>query len=273
MKREFEGKHALITGAASGIGRETAFCFAERGASLVLCDIDGRGLERTALLCRKLGADVVRQVVDVSSASDMENLAARTHERIPALDILVNNAGVGTAGSFVGTDLSVWDWAIGVNLKGVVHGCHFFVPKMVERKRGGHVVNVASLAGLAASKQMPVYGATKFAVVGLSESLHAELAPHGISVTTVCPGLINTPITRTARLTGGLVAEEGSYRERMMDLYRRRNYGPKRVAEAIVDGVRNRRGLLPVTPESWAIYYAKRVSPSLVEALLARDGA
>jgi NAD(P)-dependent dehydrogenase (short-subunit alcohol dehydrogenase family) len=270
MKREFEGKHVLITGAASGIGRQTAFSFADRGASLVLCDIDANGLERTALLCRKLGVVVQQYVVDVASASEMERLAARVHDGVPALDILINNAGVGVIGSFVGTELPVWDWAISINLKGVVHGCHFFVPKMIERGQGGHVVNVASLAGLAASKRMSVYSATKFAVVGLSESLRAELTPHGISVTTVCPGVIDTPITSNARLSGDLVERDG-YRGELTARYRRRDYQPGRVAEAIVAGVRNRRGLLPVAPESWAIYYAKRLAPSLVEALLTRD--
>lgn len=270
MNREFEGKHALITGAASGIGRATAFSFAERGASLVLVDIDAMGLDRTALLCRKVGAPVETYVVDVANARDMEQLAARVHERIAAADILVNDAGIGVAGSFVGTELAVWDWAISVNLLGVVHGCHFFVPKMVERRTGGHVVNIASLAGLAAAKHMPVYAATKFGVVGLSESLQAELGPHGISVTTVCPGMINTPITRNSHLSGDLAQLTG-YRDRVAAAYRRRNYGPERVADAIVEGVLHRRGLLPVTSESWLIYVAKRVYPRLVEALLTRD--
>lgn len=270
MKKEFAGKHTLITGAASGIGRETAFAFAERGASLQLVDIDLQGLERTALLCRALGASARAHIVDVSSPHDMADLAARVHQEVPALDILVNNAGVGIAGSFVGTDLASIDWAFSVNVNGVVHGCHFFLPKMIERGTGGHVVNVASAAGLAASKQMAVYAATKFAVVGLSEALQMELAPAGIGVTTLCPGVINTPITRNSRLTGDLSDRPG-YREAIADAYVRRNYGPERVAQAIVRAVRTRGGVRPVSPESWLLYYGKRFAPRLIGALLARD--
>lgn len=266
MRRDFEGKWVLITGAASGIGRAAAFAFAEEGASLVLTDIDEKGLARTALLCRALGATVDDHRVDVSNPRSMEALAERVHARIPAVDVLVNNAGVGVAGSFIGTSLETWDWALSVNLKGVVHGCHYFVPKMIERGHGGHVVNVASLAGLVASRRMSVYSATKFAVVGMSESLEQELEPLGISVTTICPGIIDTPITRNARLTGDLAYREG-VRESMIAAYHKRNYGPRRVARAIVSAVRSRKGLVPVAPESWLLYYMKRVSPRLATAL------
>ena len=203
----------MITGAASGIGRASAFAFAEQGASLILTDIDAEGLARTALLCRKLGATVDEERVDVSDRAQCERSPMRVHARIAAVDVLINNAGVAAAGSFVGTSLDTWDWVLSINLKGVVHGCHYFVPKMVERGSGGHVVNVASLAGLVASRRMSVYSATKFAVVGMSESLRQELEPHGISVTTICPGVIDTPITRNARLTGDLERRAGRSRQ------------------------------------------------------------
>jgi NAD(P)-dependent dehydrogenase (short-subunit alcohol dehydrogenase family) len=270
VSKAFSGQSVLITGAASGIGRETAFAFAQQGAALELVDLDRDGLERTALLARNLGAQAHTHVADVASAEAMEQLAERVHQRVPALDVLINNAGVGVAGSFVGTDLATWDWALGINVKGVVHGCHFFVPKMIARASGGHVVNVASAAGLVAPKLLPVYSTTKFAVVGLSESLRAELRPHGIGVTTLCPGIINTPITRSTRLSGDL-AENPSFNERASALYARRNYGPERVAKVIVDAVRKGRGLVPVAPESWALYYGKRFAPRVVEFLMARD--
>jgi len=268
--RNFAGKHVLITGAASGIGRETAFSFAQAGAALELADIDANGLERTALLSRTLGSEVHTHVVDVSSADEMSRFADRVHGRVPAIDVLVNNAGVAIAGSFVGTDLATWDWAISINLKGVVHGCHFFLPKMIERGTGGHVVNMASLAGIVAQNRMAVYAATKFAVVGLSESLYAELAPAKIGVTTVCPGLINTPITQNSRLTGDL-ANRPEYREFSETLFRRRDYSPRRVASAIVRAAQTSGGLLPVSPESWAFYFGKRISPGLVKMLLSHD--
>jgi short-subunit dehydrogenase len=266
MRRDFQSKWVLITGAASGIGRQCAFSFAEHGAALILTDIDAGGLARTALLCRKLGSQVEEHRVDVSDARAMGALADHVHARIACVDVIVNNAGVGVAGSFVGTALEVWDWAMAINIKGVVHGCHFFIPKMIERGQGGHVVNVASLAGLVASKRMSVYSATKFAVVGFSESLHQELAPLGIGVTTICPGVINTPITRNAKLTGDLDSRP-AYRDSMSAAYHKRNYGPEKVAAAIVDAVRERKGLVPVAPESWLLYYMKRLAPRLATAL------
>jgi NAD(P)-dependent dehydrogenase (short-subunit alcohol dehydrogenase family) len=270
VSEDFTGKCVLITGAASGIGRETAFAFAAAGATLVLADVDPEGLARTALLSEKLGAVVQTHVVDVASARAMAAFADAVHARFACVDVLVNNAGVGVAGSFVGTELALWDWALSINVKGVIHGCHYFLPKMIERGRGGHVVNVASAAGLVAPKQLSVYATTKFAVVGFSESLRAELAVHHIGVTTICPGVIDTPITRSVRLSGDL-ARDRNFHERTAALYHRRNYGPERVARAIVDAVRKRRGLVPVTPEAWALYLGKRIAPGLVDRLLRRD--
>jgi NAD(P)-dependent dehydrogenase (short-subunit alcohol dehydrogenase family) len=269
MSGEFSGKCVLITGAGSGIGRETAFAFADAGATLVLIDIDPEGLERSALLCEKLGATVHARVIDVAAAGEMAALAEFVHARFAAVDVLVNNAGVGVAGSFVGTELALWNWALSINVMGVIHGCHQFVPKMVERGQGGHVVNVASAAGLVAPRQLSVYSTTKFAVVGFSEALRAELAPHRISVSTICPGVIDTPITRSVRLSGDL-AQRRNFHERVAALYHRRNYGPERVASAILDAVRERRGLVPVTPEAWALYLGKRIAPGLLGRLLQR---
>jgi NADP-dependent 3-hydroxy acid dehydrogenase YdfG len=270
MTRDFENKHVLITGAGSGIGRETAFAFAESGAALELVDIAVEGLERTALLCRNLGATAHAHVVDVSDAQAMKGLAERVHARAGALDVLMNNAGVGVAGDFVGTELSAWDWAIAINVKGVVHGCHFFLPNMIARGGGGHVVNVASAAGLVAPRGMSVYATTKFAVVGLSESLRAELAQHRIGVTTLCPGVIDTPIVRNARRTGTLAEDEG-FNERVATLYHKRNYGPDRVAKAVLDAVRNDRSVVPVAPEAWAMYYGKRFVPRIMGAIMRRE--
>jgi len=266
MSDDMKGKHVLITGAASGIGRETAFVFAEAGANLDLVDVNRDGLERTALLCRAMGSDVHTHVVDVSNADAMDALARTVHSRVTALDVVINNAGVGVAGSFVGTDLQTWDWAISINLKGVVHGCHYFLPAMIARGHGGHVVNVASAAGLLAANGMSVYSATKFAVVGLSESLRAEMKAHNIGVTTICPGLIDTAIVTNTRRTGNL-ANDTTFNERAAKLYRRRNYGPDRVAKAILNAVRNNKSVVPVSPEAWAMYLGKRFTPGLVERL------
>lgn len=254
------GKIAVVTGAASGIGRATALELARRGADLAVCDLDEVGLEAFAQEAEAMGRKVIRQRVDVSSAADMERFANAVHAEVEAVDILMNNAGVGLGGGFLHTDLESWDWLVGINLKGVIHGCHFFLPPMVER-RAGHVINVASAAGLVATEALAAYSTTKFAVVGLSEALHEELSHCGIGVTTVCPGIINTAITRTSRMVGPMATD--SSREEVVRAYERRNYTPERVAQNILRGVARNRAVLPVSPEAWVMYYGKRFLPRL----------
>jgi NAD(P)-dependent dehydrogenase (short-subunit alcohol dehydrogenase family) len=136
---------------------------------------------------------------------------------------------------------------------------------MVRRGRGGHVVNVSSAAGLLASEPLSAYSTTKFAVFGLSEALRDELAPHRIGVTTVCPGIINTPITRSARMLGRTNSAQA--RSAMVSAYERRGYGPERVAANVLRAVARNRAVAPVSPEAWAIYYLKRLAPRLTARL------
>jgi len=182
----------------------------------------------------------------------------------------VNNAGVAIGGGFLATSLDDWEWILGVNTRGVVHGCHFFVPAMVARGAGGHVVNVASLAGVLATEDLAAYCTTKFSVVGLSEALRDELHRHGIGVSCICPGIVDTPITRSAKLVGTLAGE--GRREEMIRSYQRRGYGPERVAAQLVRAVERNRGLAPVTPEAWLMYYVKRLSPAFTAWLARRVG-
>ena len=232
---------------------------ARRGADLVICDVDEAGLATCAEEIRGLGREVQAERVDVASADQMAAFAAAVHARREAVDLLMNNAGVGIGGAFLDTALSDWDWIVGINLRGVVHGCHYFVPSMVKRGRGGHVINVSSAAGYSASSALPAYNATKFAVLGLSEALWEELRPHGIGVTAICPGIIDTPITRSARLVGA--ANTPALREEMVRGYQRRGYGPERVAENILRAVQRDRLVAPISPEAWVLYYVKRYAP------------
>jgi len=254
-----QGRTALVTGAGSGIGRATALAFARRGADLVICDLDETGLAAAAEEIRALGRDAFARRVDVADAAQMAGFAEAVHARVPAVDILMNNAGVAIGGSFQATSLEDWDWILGVNLKGVVHGCHYFIPKMVARGRGGHVVNVSSAAGYTATSMLAAYNATKFAVLGLTEALWDELRPAGISVTAICPGIIDTPITRNARLVGEMNTARA--REDMVGSYRRRGYTPERVAENVVKAMQRDRLVAPISPEAWVMYYLKRFSP------------
>jgi NAD(P)-dependent dehydrogenase (short-subunit alcohol dehydrogenase family) len=255
------GRTVLVTGAGSGIGRETALLAARRGADVVLCDVDEDGLAGTEASARALGRGVLARRVDVADREQMRTFAEAVHEELGVVDLLVNNAGVGLGAGLLESELEDWDWIVAINLMGVVHGCHFFVPPMVERGRGGHVANLSSAAGFYATPSLVAYSATKFAVLGLSEALREELQPHGIGVTAICPGIINTPITSNSRLRG--VAAEPGARERVVGLYRRRNYGPDRVARNILKAVERNRSVAPISPEAWFVYGMKRLSPGL----------
>ena len=256
------GKTVLVTGAGSGIGKESALAFARRGADLAICDVNEEGLTQTESAIRALGRDVLARRVDVAKRDEMRAFAEAVHAKVPAVDILMNNAGVGLGGGFLHTSLEDWDWIIGINLQGVIYGCHFLLPAMVARGRGGHVVNVSSAAGYVASEQLAAYSTTKFGVLGLSEALRQELAPHGIGVTTVCPGLINTPITRSSVMRGPDASPET--RQRMIEVYQRRNYGPERVAANVLRAVQRNRAVAPIAAEAWVMYYVKRLAPGLL---------
>jgi NAD(P)-dependent dehydrogenase (short-subunit alcohol dehydrogenase family) len=256
-----QGRIVLVTGAGSGIGRETALLAARRGADLAICDVDDAGLADVEASARALGRKVVARRVDVADREQMREFAATVHAEAGVVDLLVNNAGVGLGAGFLESELEDWDWIVAINVMGVVHGCHFFVPPMVERGGGGHVANLSSAAGFYATPALVAYSTTKFAVLGLSEALREELQPHGIGVTAICPGVINTPITSSARMRGA--AADPDARERVVAMYRRRNYGPDRVARNILKAVERNRSVAPISPEAWFAYGMKRLSPRL----------
>jgi NAD(P)-dependent dehydrogenase (short-subunit alcohol dehydrogenase family) len=260
-----QGKTVLVTGAASGIGLETALAFARRGADLVICDLDEAGLTAAGKRIEGLGRSAFTRRVDVSSADEMRAFADEVHQQVEAVDILMNNAGVAIGGPFLSTSLEDWNWILGINTLGVVHGCHFFIPKMVERDKGGHVINVSSAAGYSASSVLAAYNATKFSVLGLSEALWEELQPHSIGVTAICPGIIDTPITRNARLVGEM--DKPEKRDEMVSGYQRRGYTPARVATNILKAVEKNRLVAPISPEAWGLYYMKRFVPWLLRRL------
>jgi NAD(P)-dependent dehydrogenase (short-subunit alcohol dehydrogenase family) len=260
--RSLNGKAVLVTGAGSGIGRATALACARRGGRLFIGDLDESGLDATAAAIRALGGSVTARRVDVADREAMRAFADAVHAEVEAVDLLVNNAGVAIGGGFLHTSLDDWNWIMSINAMGVVHGCHQFIPAMVARGRGGHVVNVASCAGYVATAALAAYCTTKFAVVGLSEALRDELKPHRIGVTAICPGIVNTPITGSARMRGPDGTPEA--RQRVIEIYQRRNYSPERVAAGILRAVQHNRGLAPITAEAWVLYYLKRLTPGLV---------
>ena len=268
--RNLSGKVAVVTGAGSGIGRATALALAERGANLAVCDIDEAGLAETCDRIKALGRDVFSQTVDVAQADAMQAFAQGTRDALHRVDIVVNNAGIGVAGLFVDVPLEAWTKILGINISGVVHGCHAFLPGMIEAGAGGHIVNIASMAGYCQAPGMTAYGTTKFGVLGLSESLRAELSLHDIGVTAVCPGVINTAIVRTSQTYGA--NDDPELREQGIRAFERRNYTPERVAQGILRAIQKNRGVAPVSPEAWGGYWIKRLVPGLI-AWMARRSA
>jgi len=249
-------KLAVVTGAGSGIGRATALAFAAEGARVAACDVDQGRLDS---LRAELGdrAQEVRKV-DVSDRAQMASFA----DAVGTADIVVNNAGVALGGNFLDTSLDDWDWLLGVNLKGVVHGCHFFIPKMVARG-GGHVVNLSSILGIYPAPNVTAYVASKFAVLGLSQSLRAELEPHRIGVTAICPGMIATQIVADGRMSGGI----SGHKDKVVSTFRARGLAPEKVAAAILDAVHTNPAVRTVGKDAWAIHQLVKVAPGTVQKL------
>lgn len=264
----FGGQLVLVTGAASGIGRATAFAFAEAGARVVAVDRDGEGAARTAEMARLVGApEAWGECVDVSDEQAMEKLAAKVAAEYGIVDVLVNNAGIGLSGAFLDTSAEDWKKVLDVNLWGVIHGCRIFGRQMAERGQGGHIVNTASAAAYLPSKTLPAYSTSKAAVLMLSQCLRAELASKSIGVSAICPGIVNTNITATSRFAGVDETEEKRRQERSSRLYGLRNFPPEKVADAILRAVVRNEAVVPVTPESKGALWMSRFAPRTLRAI------
>jgi NAD(P)-dependent dehydrogenase (short-subunit alcohol dehydrogenase family) len=272
-RKEFGARLVVVTGAGSGIGRETALAFANLGAEIVIADRNGPAAEDTAVTVRQLGVEAYPYVVDVADVTAMEDFAKRvlTDHGVP--DVVVNNAGIGIAGPFLDTTAADWQRIVDINLLGVVHGCRLLGAAMVERREGGHIVNVASAAAYIPSRTLGAYATTKAAVLMLSECLRAELAGQGVGVSAICPGIVNTPITTSTHYVGISEAEEADKRRNVSKLYARRNFPPSKVATAIVHAVRTNRAVVPVAPEAVGARFLSRLSPGAMRRFAKIDAA
>lgn len=262
---ELRGRVAVVTGAAKGIGRATALELAAKGAHVAGCDVDEGALEATLAECRARGVRVLAGRVDVSDGAALLAFAERVERELGETHCLVNNAGVGVAGGFFDTQDQDWEWLLRVNLWGNIHGVRAFAPKLKARG-AGRIVNVASASGFCNLPSLSAYGTTKYAVVGLSEALRAELLPFGVMVSVVCPGLVDTSIVDGARIRGAL--DEQAERQALKALYRRRGLAPEMVAKAIVGAAESGKALVPVSSEAWLLYAMKRLAPSALPWLL-----
>jgi NAD(P)-dependent dehydrogenase (short-subunit alcohol dehydrogenase family) len=198
--RKLHGKVAVVTGGASGIGNAMATRFAEEGMKVVLADIEEGPLADAEKKLTDTGATVLAVPTDVTKGDQMDALAQKTFDAFGTAHVICNNAGVGAGGPMWTLTEADWQWVLGVNLWGVIHGVRAFVGRLVEQGEG-HVVNTASIAGLTSAPMMGPYNVSKHGVVTLSETLSSELALHGspVKVSVLCPGWVNTRIHEADR--------------------------------------------------------------------------
>ncbi len=197
--KDVAGKVAFVTGAASGMGLTMARSFAAAGMKVVLADIEEEALAQARASFGPTNADVIAIRVDVTDRDAMAAAADRTEAAFGKVHVVCNNAGVAVSGSIADMAYTDWDWVVGVNLDGVVNGVQTFLPRILAHGEGGHIVNTASLAGLLPFAGLGVYNTTKFAVVGMSEALRADLAERNVGVSVLCPGVVNTNIFDSGR--------------------------------------------------------------------------
>jgi NAD(P)-dependent dehydrogenase (short-subunit alcohol dehydrogenase family) len=244
--QDFSGKVAVVTGAASGIGRATATRFAEEGMRVVLADIETDPLEKVASELTDAGHEVLAVPTDVSSWEAIQALADRTIDAFGAVHVVHNNAGVVVSGPIAELSLADWEWVLGVDLWSVIYGIKAFLP-LIKQAGEGHIVNTASTAGLQASATIAPYNVAKFGVVALTETLRVELANEesGVSASVLCPGAINTRIVESARNrdaasaeTHAASTEEQAFQEGAGKLLAR-GMDPAKVADMVVNAIRN----------------------------------
>lgn len=261
--KNFTGRVAVITGAASGLGRAMAERFAHEGMQLVLADVNAADLARTESELRAAGAAVIGVRTDVSKAEDVEALAARTLEAFGAVHLVVNNAGVSPLGAVWEASVADWQWALGVNLWGVIHGVRVFTPILLaqaaEALGEAHIVNTASVSGLIAPPGMGVYNVTKHAVVALTETLHHDLARRGARVkcSVLCPAYVPTGIADSARNRPAELSDPGRERsagdlaleEGLRKAVRSGRISAAEVAQSVLDAVREERFYILTHPK------------------------
>ncbi|MFW6085689.1 MAG: SDR family NAD(P)-dependent oxidoreductase [Myxococcota bacterium] len=257
--KDLRDKVAVVTGGASGIGLAMAQRFASEGMKVVLGDVEEQALAKAAAELTEAGADAIGVPTDVAKPEQVEALRDQALAKHGKVHLICNNAGVGAGGLLWETALEDWQWVMGVNLWGVIHGIRAFVPVLIEQGEDGHVVNTASIAGLISPPGIGIYNATKHAVVALSETLHVELMMRGVRprVTVLCPGWVRTGIAdaernrpATLRASGG---RSPSDEEQMVEQAMRQvvadGMPPSEVAQKVLDGVREQRLYVLTHPE------------------------
>lgn len=267
--RQFRDRVAVVTGGASGIGFATAERLAAEGMKIVVADIEPAALDTAVKKLEASGAAVLGIRTDVSRAEEVEHLAQQTLEHFGGVHVLFNNAGVAVTGEAWENSAADWEWVLGVNLWGVVHGIRTFVPILLRQNEPAHVISTASMAGLTSNPGMAVYNVTKHAVVTLSETLHHDLALRGslVKASVLCPGFINTRIMDSARNRQSDAKHdpptpEASALGASIELALRegisQGYAPSQVAEKVFEAIRDER------------FYVFAAQPEILDAVKLR---
>ncbi len=269
---DLSGKVAVVTGGGSGIGRATALLLSRHGAKVHVADIRAQSAEKVVREIEAAGTGTgaaasargAAHALDVSDAAAVEAFAETIFADDGHVDILHNNAGIGFGGTIESTTVEDWQRVIAVNLLGVAYGIQAFVPRMLEQGRPASVVNTASQAGLTPAPKMAPYCASKYGVVGLTESLNAELSSRGIHFSAICPGIIDTPIVATGIMRG----QVADIHEKLTAFYDKRGASPDEVAQAVLRAI-DKHTLIVAVPrrQVTAPYLLHRLSPSLMQPI------
>lgn len=260
--KELRGRVAVITGAASGIGRALAIRLAEEGCGLALVDIQAEALRRTGAACRERGAQVSTHAADVSDQAAMAALPERVIGFHGAAHLLINNAGVTVTDTVLEQSAEDWAWVLGINLWGVIYGTRAFLPHLLDAEEG-HIVNLSSVFGLVGMPRQAAYCTAKFAVRGFSESLAAELVGSRVGVSVVHPGMIHTNIIQAARHASPRSADQ------LGAVFARFGMAPEQAAGIIVRGIQRGQGRILVGYEAYALDWLSRIAPGTGSRVIA----
>jgi NAD(P)-dependent dehydrogenase (short-subunit alcohol dehydrogenase family) len=257
-------RNAIITGAASGLGRALALRLARDGWNIALCDINEAGAAESLELVRRAGGDGRVERLNVASPDDWQALSARLRADWQQLDLLVNNAGVAGAGNVGQFELDNWRWILDINLWNGIYGCHTFVEWLKENPRGAHILNTASMAAIVSAPGMAGYNVSKAGMLALSETLYGELKPHNVGVSCLCPSFFPTNL-----LSEGRFAET-----RMKQLaereFKRSRFTADDVADAAVKAIARKQFYVMLPAEGRFYWRLKRLLPMTVLKLIAR---
>ena len=266
----FTDRVAVVTGGGSGIGRALTLALAREGAKVVVADVDEAAMESVAREARDHGTEAVTVRTDVTELAQVQALAERAWKTFGAVHVLCNNAGVAAWGGLEKATHRDWQWVLGVNLWGVIHGIEAFVPRMIAGGQRGHIVNTASMAGLIASQGLGVYNTSKYAVVGLSETLAKDLKPYGIGVSVLCPMGVETRIRESERSRPAALRNEPGTAEAAVELIGR-YLTPDTVAGMVLDAMR--RGELYVITHDEGLEPLRRRFERMQQSILSRPKA